>query len=296
MGTCSWIGRVPELARKFYRTPNPSPEQMLRYYSNVFPTVEVDSTFYALPTLQNCQRWADRTPADFVFHIKAFSIFTTHRTTTKSLPTDIRRELPPSLQSKPRLNSNEVPEPVRNELWRRYKESLQPLQQADKLGFVLLQFAPWFGPTRQNTDYILSCKDQLTGIRVAVEFRNKEWFEGRLLDRTPEFLRENQLSLVCVDMPQGFDSSIPPLAEATAEESYVRFHGRNAANWKRGGAPNNIHDYRYTEQELKQWLVRIRQLEENTSRVYVMFNTVQALDTAQLMQNMLKIDSASEVP
>jgi uncharacterized protein YecE (DUF72 family) len=160
------------------------------------------------------------------------------------------------------------------------------------LGFVLLQFAPWFTPNRQNADYILSCKKRLEGFNVAVEFRNKDWFQGRLRERTPEFLRENQLALVCVDMPQGFDSSIPPLAEATTAESYVRLHGRNMANWEQSGVSvNDIHDYWYTEEELKEWLARIRQLEEQTSRVHVLFNTVQALETAQLMQKMIAGES-----
>jgi uncharacterized protein YecE (DUF72 family) len=56
IGTCSWAGRVTQQARKLYGTSKPTPEQELRCYSSIFPTVEVDSTFYALPSLQNCQR------------------------------------------------------------------------------------------------------------------------------------------------------------------------------------------------------------------------------------------------
>jgi uncharacterized protein YecE (DUF72 family) len=153
---------------------------------------------------------------------------------------------------------------------------------------VLMQFAPWFTPSRENADYILSCRDHLSGIDVAVEFRNREWFEGRFRRRTPDFLRENGLAMVCVDMPQEFNSSIPPIAEATAETSYIRLHGRNTANWEqRGVSVNNTHDYWYTETELKEWLVRVRQLEEQSSRVYVMFNTVQGLESAKTFQRMV---------
>ena len=288
VGTCSWTGRVPDQTQKFYRTPNPTPEQTLRYYSSVFPTVEVDSTFYALPTLQNCQRWAQRTPEDFVFHVKAFSLFTTHRTRTKSLPVDVRQSLPASIQNKPLLYPGEVPEPLKDELWSLYREALDPLKQSGKLGLILLQFAPWFTPARQNADYILKCQDNLHGLTVAVEFRHKDWFEGRLLGRTPEWLRENGLAMVCVDMPQGFDSSIPPLAEATASESYVRLHGQNTANWEQQGATvGNLHDYWYTEGELAEWLGRIHKLEEDSRRVHVLFNTVQAVETALLFQDMI---------
>ncbi|HZA23158.1 MAG TPA: DUF72 domain-containing protein, partial [Dehalococcoidia bacterium] len=163
-GTCSWAGRVTQQAQKLYGTPKPTPEQELRCYSSIFPTVEVDSTFYALPSLQNSQRWAERTPDDFVFHIKAFSLFTTHRTRTRNLPADIRGTLPQNLQGKPQLNSGEVPKSVKAELWRRYREALGPLKQAGKLGFILLQFAPWFTPSRENADYILTCQDYLSGL------------------------------------------------------------------------------------------------------------------------------------
>jgi uncharacterized protein YecE (DUF72 family) len=162
-----------------------------------------------------------------------------------------------------------------------------PLKRAGKLGFVLMQFPPGFGPTGENADYILSCRDRLAGLNVAVEFRNRRWFEGRLRNRTPEFLKDNGLTMVCVDMPQGFDTSIPPLTEVTAQESYVRLHGRNTATWQQGGVSvNNIHDYWYTPDELEEWLARVRQLEEQTRRVYVMFNTVQGLETARVFQQM----------
>lgn len=289
VGTCSWAGRVVEPARKLYRTTKPTSEQMLHYYSGLFSTVEVDATFYALPSKRTGQLWADRSPDGFVFHVKAYSLFTTHRITTRSLPADLRRELPPSGQDRPQLHHYEVPEEIKTDMWRRYRSALEPLQQADKLGFVLLQFPPHFGPTRQNADYLLSCQDQLPGLNIAVEFRNTAWFDGRLRDRTPEFLREHGLAMVCVDMPQGFESSIPPLAEATTDESYVRLHGRNTAAWEQGGASvNNIHDYWYTEGELKEWKVRVQKLAEQCSRVYVMFNTVQGLETAQVFQDMIR--------
>jgi uncharacterized protein YecE (DUF72 family) len=233
----------------------------------------------------------ERTPDDFVFHIKAFSLFTAHGTRTQGLPADIRRALPQNLQRKPQLNTWEIPESVKGELWRRYREALEPLKQAGKLGFILLQFAPWFTPGRENADYILSCRDHLSGLDIAVEFRNKAWFEGRLSQRTPQWLRENNLTMVCVDRPQGFDTSIPPIAEATTPQSYVRLHGRNTTNWGQHGSPvNNIHDYWYSEPELQEWWGRVRQLEEQTNRVYVLFNTVQGLETAQIFQRMVSPD------
>ncbi len=289
IGTCSWTDRVREPAGKLYHTARPTAEQMLGYYASMFPTVEVDATFYALPSLKTCESWAKRTPEGFKFHIKAFSHFTTHRTNKQRLPADLKRDLPRAVDGKTNLNFADVPQTMRNELWRRFREALTPLKEADKLGFIVLQFAPWFKPTRQNADYILECKQQLEGLDVAVEFRNESWFQDKLLERTPAFLGEHGLAMVCVDMPQGLSMSIPPLALATARNSYVRLHGRNTETWELGGAPvNNLHDYWYTEEELTEWLERARELEEQSGTVYFMLNTVQGFETAQAFQEMVK--------
>jgi uncharacterized protein YecE (DUF72 family) len=293
VGTCSWTGRVNHLAQTLYGTSRPTSEVALRLYSSLFPIVEVDSTFYALPSLQNCQLWAQRTPGDFAFHIKAFSLFTTHKTRTQSLPADIRRTLDPGLQRKPQLDPWEVPPEARDELWRRYREALAPLQRAGKLGFILLQFPPWFGPLGKNAEYILSCRDRLPGFNVAVEFRNRGWFEGSLEQRTPAWLKSNNLTMVCVDTPEGLATSIPRMTVATGAEAYVRLHGRNAASWGQPGTPvNNIHDYWYSEKELLEWLGRVRRLEEQTDRVHALFNTVQGLDTARIFQRMVSHNGA----
>ena len=292
IGTCSWTDRVTEQAQHLYHTARPTAEQKLRCYATLFPTVEVDSTFYALPAPQTCQQWAQRTPDGFVFHVKAFSLFTTHRTQTQTLPAEVRQMLPQHLQTKDQLTPQEVPEPVKDKLWRLYRETLEPLQMAGKLGCVLLQFAPWFKPTAEAAEYIRYCREQLAGFDVAVEFRHKEWFEGRLRERTLKLLRDNNLTNVSLDMPQGFDTSILPIIEATTNQSYVRLHGRNTDTWERSGMPvNNIHDYWYTESELQEWLDWVRQLEKQTDQVYVLFNTVQGLHTALEFQEMAVPDS-----
>jgi len=98
IGTCSWTDRMLIESGRFYSTSRPSAEGTLRYYSSVFPTVEVDSSFYSLPSKRNSELWVDRTPHEFVFHIKGFSLFTTHGTPPQRLPKDIVESLPASVQ------------------------------------------------------------------------------------------------------------------------------------------------------------------------------------------------------
>jgi uncharacterized protein YecE (DUF72 family) len=83
-----------------------------------------------------------------------------------------------------------------------------PLQSAGKLGAVLFQFPPWFIPNRDGYAHVLVCAEKLEGIQVAVEFRNKIWFEGDRRERVLSFLREHKLVHVVVDEPQGFGSSV----------------------------------------------------------------------------------------
>ena len=147
VGTCSWTDRMLIDSGKFYHTPGPSAEEMLRYSSSIFPVVEVDSSFYSLPTKRNSELWVERTPDRFLFHIKAFSLFTTHGTPPRRFSRDIGESLPAELQAKRNIYVRDVPDDMVNELWRRYREALTPLYEAGKLGVVLLQFPRWFIPS-----------------------------------------------------------------------------------------------------------------------------------------------------
>jgi uncharacterized protein YecE (DUF72 family) len=288
VGTCSWTGREDLLNLRFYGSARPSHEFMLRHYSSVYSTVEVDGMFYAIPPVQNTQRWVERTPDDFIFNVKAYGLFTRHGAQTNTLPKSIREALPPRLLGKNRVYLQDLRPAQVNELWDRYREALAPLQESGKLGLVLFQFPPGFGATTENATYIQSCKAELEGFGLAVEFRNRSWFEAPVKERTPEFLRENGLALVCVDMPQGLAVSIPSMAVTTAKDAYIRLHGRNGDNWERQDASvSNLHDYWYAEDELEEWIPRIRQLEQESKRVFVLLNTVQSLENAQILKAML---------
>jgi len=273
VGTCSWTDPTLLSSGRFYPASAPSAEARLHYYSSQFDLVEVDSSYYSMPSERTSYLWAERTGEGFVFDIKAFRLFTQHPTPLSSLPKDIRQELLPGPQQKANLYYRDIPSELTDELWRRFEASLLPLDTVAKLGVVLFQFPPWFYPGSQQLDYILMCKEKLPQYRAAIEFRNNVWLSVKNRARTFDFLRRNDLPFVCVDEPQGFKSSVPAVAETTSDIGLIRFHGRNSETWeKKDTSPAERFNYLYTEEELRPWASTIKDLAKQTTQMHVLFN------------------------
>jgi uncharacterized protein YecE (DUF72 family) len=273
VGTCSWTDPTLIESGRFYPTWARSAEARLQYYASQFPIVEVDSSYYALPNEKTSGLWVKRTGDTFLFDIKAFRLFTQHPTPLSALPRDIRQGLPEDLKGKTNLYARDLPSDITSELWSRFERALLPLDSAGKLGVVLFQFPPWFYPGNEQRDYIVACKKKLPQYRIAVEFRHNSWVNEKNIERTLTFLRDNNLPYVCVDEPQGFKSSVPPVVEATSDIAVVRFHGRNRETWeKRGVTATERFNYLYREDELKEWVPRIRELASKTRQMHVLFN------------------------
>ncbi len=273
VGTCSWTDPTLIQSQRFYPKWAKVAEARLRYYTSQFPIVEVDSTYYSMPAERTSVLWVERTAPDFLFDIKAFRLFTNHPTPLAALPRDIRDELPQELRQKASIYQRDVAAEITTELWSRFERALLPLDSAGKLGVVLFQFPPWFYPSKANKDYILTIKELLSQYPLAIEFRAASWLEERQRGETLSFLRENRLSFVCVDEPQGFSSSVPPLAEATGDIALVRFHGRNRENWeKKGISAAERFRYLYDQRELGEWVPKIRELASKAREVHVLFN------------------------
>jgi uncharacterized protein YecE (DUF72 family) len=289
VGTCSWTDRTLIESGRFYPEWARSAESRLQYYGSQFPIVEVDSTYYALANERTSGLWVERTSDSFLFDIKTFRLFTQHPTPQSALPKDIRQALPAELTEKANLYSRDLTDELRDELWNRFERALLPLDSAGRLGVVLFQFPPWFYPGNEQREYILSCKERLPQYRIAVEFRHNSWLNEKNVDRTLSFLRENDLPYVCVDEPQGFKSSMPPLAEATSDVGLVRFHGRNRDMWeKKGVSATERFNYLYTEEELKEWVPRIEELASKTRQLHVLFNNCYA-DKAVVNARQIKL-------
>jgi uncharacterized protein YecE (DUF72 family) len=267
VGTASWTDRTL-IASGWYPPEANTPAKRLGFYAGRFPLVEVDATYYALPSEQTATAWAARTPEGFTFNVKAFSLFTQHPTRVAALPADLR----PAVQDvgKDPVYLRQVDPAVAGQAWDRFLAALEPLRAAGKLGAILLQFPQWFPISRASKDYILSCAARVAPRQVCIEFRNRTWMTPGNQKETLDFLSEHHVPYVCVDMPQGYPSSIPPVLAATADLAVIRLHG-HSEKWE----SKDIHErfgYRYTDTELSEWAPKIRDLAGRAAATHVLFN------------------------
>ena len=187
----------------------------------------------------------------------------------------MRDQLSPELAGKKNVYYRDVPAPLRDRLWEMFESALRPLKDARKLGVIVLQFPPWFMPRRSSFRHLEECNDHLSGFRVALEFRSRYWLKDDNLETTLGFLRQHGLCYVAVDEPQGFESSVSPVADVTGEIGMVRFHGRNRDTWEAKGLSSSAQrfDYYYTPQELEEWVPKVKMMQENASQVHLVVNT-----------------------
>ena len=278
IGTASWTDPTMTASGVFYPTGADSAEERLTYYASRFPLVEVDATYYALPSRRTSELWVERTPPDFTFDIKAHALMTGQPSETRRLPKDLRTALPGELQAKPRIYAKDLPVEVRTAVWEWFVDGLEPLRESGQLGSVLLQFPRWFFTSSENRDLIVEAKDRLGDIRAAVEFRSASWFNDKNIERTLRFLEEHNLALVMVDGPQGFKSSVPAIAATTSPDlAVVRFHGRRAETWEAKGIPTvERFRYLYDRGELEEWVPRIREAASQAKDTHVLMNNCYA--------------------
>jgi uncharacterized protein YecE (DUF72 family) len=299
VGITGWTEPTLVKAGTFYPKKTMSAEERLRFYADQFPIVEVDATYYAPPSERNAELWIDRTPKNFTFNIKAYSLLTNHPTKADGLYKDIRERLPGELADKRNLYREQLPEDLIDEAWQRFHDALMPLHSAGKLGAVLFQFPQWFVISRKNKEYLAECAERLKDFRVAVEFRHKSWLEERNRDETLSFLEEHDLPFVNVDMPQGFDSSLPPIAASTAKDlAMVRFHGRDPEQWtKKNVTAAERFRYDYSKRELDEWVPRIRDLADSARETHVLMNNCYqdyAVKSARQIASLLDLEEKAE--
>ena len=235
--------------------PDLPKSEWLSFYAREFPTCELNFTFYRIPNPYTLARMADKVPEGFLFSVKAFQGITHER---------------------------EDPEP----LVREFVEALRPLQEEGKFACVLVQFPYSFRATEENRDYLRRLRDGFGDLPVVVEFRRREWVSQRTFDE----LRALRFGFCCVDQPR-LRGLIPPIAVATGPVAYVRFHGRNAAKWWQHEEAWERYDYTYSDEELKEWVPKIRQLDAEADLTLVYMNNHwrgQAVGTARQMRELLR--------
>jgi uncharacterized protein YecE (DUF72 family) len=268
IGTCSFADEA--LTKWFYPKGLPSRER-LPYYAERFDTVEIDSTYYHLPEEATTGGWADRTPDDFVFHIKAFGVMTRHPVRVQQLPPDLRDEAPVDDRGRVDRPSREF----RAEIFKRFLEGVSPLQRDGKLGGILMQFPSYVVRKPASLDYLAWTREQLGDQELLVEFRHASWFEDDdAREETLRFLDEHGMTHVVTDSPRvDAKTVVPTVVAVTGPSAYVRLHGRNADTWhKRGGGASERFDYLYSDEELREWVEPLRELAEEAESAYVLFN------------------------
>ena len=251
VGTASWTDPTITKGGVFYPRGVSSSEDRLRYYASQFP-VGGGGLHVLLASRARRSRalWAERTPDDFVFHVKAHALMTGQPTEVARLPEPLIDALPSALAEKPRIYAKDLPLELYDAVWAYFLDALEPLRAAGKLGGVLLQYPRWFLPTPENKDHLAESAARLAGTPGAVELRNRHWYggadgSGKATQWTLDMLRDLGLTYVMVDGPQGLESSVPPVAGVTTPElAMVRLHGRRAATWEAAKVPT-VERYRY---------------------------------------------------
>lgn len=287
VGTCSWTRGFETFYPRGYRS---RPEARLRYYATVFPTVEVDATYYALLPADTAHKFVAWTPPGFVLNVKAFGLFTGQGAETHRLPDTVRALLPAQLRSRRRVADRDLPEEVQNLCWELFLDFCRPLREAGRLGYLLFQFPRWVMYSERFVRRLDFLTRMTRGYRLAVEFRHRSWVEPGVRDRVWGALRERGIAYVVPDEPQ-LEWTVPPEVVVTADWAVVRFHGRNAEAWAaRGAEVKERFDYLYSEDELRPWAERARRLGAEVDRVFLMMNNCergQAAVNAQMLLNLL---------
>ncbi len=268
VGTCNWSEH-----EDFYPKGLPAADR-LAYYARFFPLVEVDTTHYGIPPPDRSAAWAGSTPEGFLFNVKAYRSMTYHE-----------RE-----GGRPR-------EPTDAEL-SAFDACLEPLRAAGKLRALHFQFPPWFSPSPLNLDRLARVRERYPDDLMVVEMRHRGWAEEARWEQLTDLLREARVSLCMVDEPQLGSGSFPLRLEITDPRlAVVRFHGRNAAAWYRGGARSGDRfNYLYSKEELRGWLGRVRRLSEEADEVHLLFNNNRANYAVQNGLEMARLLDATPPP
>ncbi|QAY67962.1 DUF72 domain-containing protein [Paenibacillus protaetiae] len=248
--------------------PELKAKDKLRAYADHFPLVEVDSSFYAIQPKERFAKWAEETPPSLQFVVKAFQGMTGHQRGAAAA-----RAADPA------------------PMFAAFRESLEPLCEAGRLKAALFQYPPWFDCTREHVRLLRDTKRRMEGIPCALEFRHQSWFVPEYRDKTLAFMEsEGWIHSVC-DEPQAGAGSVPTVLHATdTAMTLVRLHGRNTGGWNQGGAANwrdVRYLYRYSANELEEWMGMLAQLERQSADVCVIFNNNSGGDAADNAKQMM---------
>lgn len=218
----------------------------LMYYYKFFNTVEIDSTYYSFPGEKTINSWISKVQGkeDFLYSLK--------------FPKEVTHD-PDGITEKSIQTARDFVSKV-----------ILPIKNSGMFGSALLQMSPFLDPMK-NGEILGKLEDLFTSIysnyRIAVEVRNRSFFDTSVLPSFLSILEKFNVALVSVDSP-----GLPYFYYPTSTFSYIRFHGRNADLWFGKGELKgrlNKYDYLYSEQELSPWVDRVRGMGDE---VFIYFN------------------------
>jgi len=244
-GNGTWNGIFYPAVPKGRRPKAAKPKfDELAYYAEHFDTVEINSTFYGQPRPAIARSWADRTPPGFEFSLKLYRALT-------------HADKP----GVPALDADGIDE---------YRQGIEPLADAGKLGALLAQFPPSFKQTTESQDYLNALLQRLRDYPVAVELRHRSWSDD--FGRTLTLLNAHNAALTQIDEPK-FKLSIRQnqLPNITGFY-YMRLHGRNAAQWWTHDKSEDRYNYLYSASELTPFSETASAARQLVKKVYVYFN------------------------
>jgi uncharacterized protein YecE (DUF72 family) len=226
--------------------------QMLEFYAQHFETVEINATYYTIPSIHTFTKLAERTPDHFQFIIKV-NQETTHR----------RKENESALL--------------------KLSDSVKPLIDVGKFYGYLAQFPYSFKNNEINRKYLVDTRRTIKSSVLFAEFRNFTWNKPQIAP----FLESNDIGYVNVDEPK-IKGLLPEQDIVTNKIGYVRFHGRNELNWWEGKGSER-YDYEYPEEELNEWLTSISNILRKTFKTYIFFNNHPAGKAVKNATQMIEI-------
>jgi uncharacterized protein YecE (DUF72 family) len=283
VGTSSWAD--PGFVEEWY-PPDLAARERLRWYAERFDAVEVNSTFYAVPSPRTVGRWAQETPDGFTFDVKLHRLLSRHAADLKSLPPELRDDATANARGRVEL----TPE-LEAALADRIADSVEPL--GGKLATFLLQLSPSFEPRRNELDELAPLVARLNATApVAVELRNRFWLTESRAEDTLRWFEDHGAAFVCVDMPEGSNAPtlMPNLDAATRRDvAYLRAHGRNLQGYLRGRSVAERFAHRYEDQELEEIGERAGRLAEEVPSVRLMFNNNRGSDAPVAAQRMREL-------
>jgi uncharacterized protein YecE (DUF72 family) len=218
--------------------------------------------------------WVDRTPEGFVLDVRAHRLLTQHPAPQESVWPEVRDLLSPELRARKTLYADDLVPKALDVALDRFLASIAAVVEFRKLGAVVLPFPSYFRPSPASLDYLAWIRERSGDLPLAVEFRHREWVDSRHRTETMAFLEAQRISYVGVDAPPGFDSSLPPLATATADPAVVRLHGRNADAWLRDvDTGDDRFPSEYRRADLDAWVPRLTKLAAAKRPVHAIVTT-----------------------